>query len=382
MDFLHFSMKRVFIILFLIFFTFSCSKEEKIIIKKDPSGTTHQGVKIIQTSFQNTELIIAGSPDKNFIISFENVKVNGAYPEFTVIQDSLPVIMKDEYNGRWNILGEALSGPAKGTKLIPTNSMMGYWFSFGAFFPGMELFDGDPVDVNVVNEISEGWLINKNMVYAGSVESDAIPALDNPVHIQYKERNFLNGFFVKDDDLVLGIYQNGQAIAYPVNILNWHESVNDLAGDVPITISYCPLTGTAVSWNRKINNTETTFGVSGLLYNSNLILYDRETRSFWSQMLMKCVRGDLIGRKAGTTRVLETTWKTWKTIFPETDVLSTNTGYDRNYEEYPFEDYRTNNDLIGYPLVYDDSRVPRKERVHAIFIGGKAMVFRFSSFYL
>lgn len=373
-------MIRISLFLFVILLTFSCTKEENVIRKDDPESTP-QGIRIIQTAFQNTEIVVAGSPDKNFILSYKNIKVNGKYPEFSAIQDSLPVIMKDEYGGRWDILGEAISGPAKGTKLIPTNSMMGYWFSFGAFFPGLELFDGESLKVDIKNKVSEGWLINKNMVYAGSVEADAIPAIDHPVHIRYQERNFLNGFFVKDDDLVLGIYINGQAIAYPLNILNWHESVNDLASGVPFTISYCPLTGTGISWNREINKKETTFGVSGLLYNSNLILYDRETKSFWSQMRMECVRGDLMGIKAETTSVLETSWKTWKTIFPETNVLSTTTGYDRNYEEYPFGDYRTNHDLVGYPLVYDDMRVPRKERVHAIIIDGKAMAFRFSTFY-
>ncbi len=85
----------------------------------------------------------------------------------------------------------------------------------------------------------------------------------------------------------------------------------------------------------------TTFGVSGMLYNSNIIPYDRETDSYWSQMLLKAVNGELKGTPADTCKLIETRWDTWKDMYPETMVLSTNTGYSRNYERYPYGDYKT-----------------------------------------
>jgi len=162
---------------------------------------------------------------------------------------------------------------------------MGYWFAFGTFFPGATLFDGGLADIERHAEtLSEGWLINQNHVYLGSLAKDAIPSIDEPVHIEFKQRDYLLDFFIDDDELVLGIYDGEQAVAYPLSILNWHEIVNDKTSKLFYAINYCPLTGTGMAWNRVLNGTETTFGVSGLLYNNNLILYDRKTESLWSQI--------------------------------------------------------------------------------------------------
>ena len=135
-----------------------------------------------------------------------------------------------------------------------------------------------------------------------------------------------------------------------------------------------------MAWSRSINDQETTFGVSGLLYNSNLILYDRSTKSYWSQMRQDCIHGDLINTKTDNFSVLETSWKTWRTIFPETRVLSQDTGYNWDYDTDPHGDYATNHNQISYPIVYNDNRIPSKERVHGIIVNGKALVFRFSDF--
>ena len=94
-------------------------------------------------------------------------------------------------------------------------------------------------------------------------------------------------------ELVVGIVIDGHARAYPHKILDWHEIINDKIGNTAFAITYCPLTGTALGWDRTVNGTETTFGVSGLLYNTNLIPYDRLTGSYWSQMLSKSIRGSL-----------------------------------------------------------------------------------------
>ena len=130
-------------------------------------------------------------------------------------------------------------------------------------------------------------------------------------------------------------------------ILDWHEVVNDKLDNQFVTISYCPLTGTAFGWSSVANGAKSTFGVSGLLYNTNLILYDRNTDSNWSQLELKCVNGALIGDEPILESVVETNWGTWKKLYPNTKVLSLETGFDRNYNFYPYGDYKTNH---GYFL--------------------------------
>ena len=372
---------KYYIILLLTFFlSDSCSKDTNIIPTIDPNNSISPGVYLIQHTFQGKELIIVGSNQYNFITSFENTSISGELFEFAAIRDSLPVIMKDNYGGRWNIMGKAISGPAKGKFLKPTTSYMAYWFGFGTFYPSVDVYNLGTNNVEINDSISDGWLINKNMISIGSLVPDAVPSIDSPEHINFKLRDFLNGFFVDDEELVLGLVIDGIPIAYPEKLLNWHEIVNDNIENKTIAVSYCPLTGSGMAWSRSINDQETTFGVSGLLYNSNLILYDRSTKSYWSQMRQDCIHGDLINTKTDNFSFLETSWQTWKTIFPETRVLSQDTGYDWDYDTDPHGDYATNHNQISYPIVYYDNRIPSKERVHGIIVNGKALVFRFSDF--
>lgn len=374
-------MKNIVTIVFSVFliFNIACSKEDT-----EPTGDSgiseFTGVEVIQYEFNGQNLIIAGSGGYNFISSFENIHHTGELLEFTAIQDSMPIIMKDNYGGRWDIFGLATSGPTKGKSLKPTTSYMAYWFAFGAFYPGVEIYSEGPITVEIENKASDGWLVDKSQVFAGTLVPEAIPSIDNPKHINFKLRDYLRGFYIDDNELILGIYVDNVAIAYPQKVLNWHEIVNDKIGSNFISVSYCPLTGSGMAWNRILNGQETSFGVSGLLYNSNLIPFDRKTKSYWSQMRLDCIHGELISHKFDNYRVIETTWKTWKTIFPETKVLSSNTGFDRDYNESPLIDYENNHDFLAYPVAYDDVRVPRKERVHGIIVEGEALVFRFSDF--
>jgi hypothetical protein len=219
----------------------------------------------------------------------------------------------------------------------------------------------------------DSWDIPVNEVFDGGPGKDGIPALENPMKT-------IDGQFLSDDELVVGFYDGTEAVAYPHQILDWHEIINDELNGFAYAITYCPLTGTGIGWDRTIDGTTTTFGVSGLLYNNNLIPYDRKTDSNWSQMRNDCVNGELQGQVATTFMVLETSWKTWEDMFPETAVISTNTGISRSYGVYPYGDYKTNNDKLIFPLNPDDNRLDRKERVHGVLINGKAKVYQFSSF--
>ncbi len=219
--------------------------------------------------------------------------------------------------------------------------------------------------------ISNEWSIPVADVFDGGPGRDGIPALVNPGFT-----TAANASILSDTDLVLG-YKNGNDIrAYQHIILDWHEIVNDNIGNVSLAVTYCPLTGTGIGWNRIINGKETTFGVSGLLYNTNLIPFDRETSSNWSQILNESVNGVLLGQKAELIQLVETDWKTWKTMYPETQLMSLNTGFSRTYGVYPYIDYRTNNNFFIFP-VPNDNRLPSKERVHAIIDGEDARVYRF-----
>jgi hypothetical protein len=233
--------------------------------------------------------------------------------------------------------------------------------------------DGDG-DGSGDNDNKSGWLIPKDEVIDGGPGKDGIPALSNPEFVTAAQADFL-----EPDDLVLGIKSRDIVRAYPHIILDWHEIINDEVQNKKVAVTYCPLTGTGIGWDRVLNGNETTFGVSGLLYNTNLIPYDRTTDSYWSQIGLNSVHGELIGTEARTYHLVETTWKTWKEMYPKTQVASLNTGFSRSYGNYPYGNYKTSNSLI-FSVDPRDERLDLKERVHGIIVENEAMVLRFETF--
>ena len=224
------------------------------------------------------------------------------------------------------------------------------------------------------NSNSADWSVPLNEVRDGGPGKDGIPALENPEMISADQADY-----ILDTDLVIGYIHGGEVRAYPHKILDWHEIINDEIGGEKVAITYCPLTGTAIGWNRTYNGKSTTFGVSGLLYNSNLMPYDRTTNSTWTQQGLLSVNGTLRGTAASTFQVLETTWATWQTMYPQTKVVSLNTGHSRNYQQYPYGSYRETDGLIFSVSTLDD-RLPQKERVHGVIVDGKVKVYRIKSF--
>jgi hypothetical protein len=184
--------------------------------------------------------------------------------------------------------------------------------------------------------------------------------------------------------LVAGVKIGDDIRAYPYNILNWHEVVNDrfdMDGSPElVTLSYCPLTGSAVLWKSFMEPSNKTFGTSGLLYNSNLVLYDRATRSNWSQMLEQSISGDEITRIPDRLQVVETSWGTWKAMYPETILLSEATGFSRDYTRYPYGSFREDQRLLFPVNNADDRRLHRKERVLGINVGTSSKVYPINNF--
>lgn len=223
-------------------------------------------------------------------------------------------------------------------------------------------------------DVSGDWLIPTDQVFDGGPGRDGIPSVDNPQFTNVNDAPYL-----LDNDLVIGIKIGGTIRAYPHPILDWHEIVNDDISGQKTAITYCPLTGSAIAWKRNGVVSNSAFGVSGLLFNSNLIPYDRGSSSNWSQMKLQCVNGSLIGNEIETSKIIETTYKTWREMYPASTLLSTNTGFGRQYGVYPYGGYKTNDDLI-FPVSNEDNRLQKKERVLGLIAGGQTMAFVINSF--
>lgn len=220
------------------------------------------------------------------------------------------------------------------------------------------------------------WTIPRSEVVDGGPGQDGIPAIDRPAFSPIDSPEF---DFLLDDDYVVGVYVDGVYRAYPHPILNYHEVVNDQVGLNDFVLSYCPLTGTALAWDVDDARLDPEFGVSGLLYNSNLILYDRETGSHWSQMLERSVRGSRVGEFTQGIQVIETTWETWKAMYPDSEILSTETGHERDYFAYPYATYRWDEFLL-FPVSNLDNRLHTKRRVIGIHSGAVSKVYQIDAF--
>jgi len=222
--------------------------------------------------------------------------------------------------------------------------------------------DGDSLTPLPGTGNNNDWLIPQGEVFDGGPGKDGIPALISPQLINAGAATYL-----EDNDLILGFVEGEDVRAYPHKILDWHEIINDNFDQTSVAVIYCPLTGTGIGWGRMIAGSETTFGVSGLLYNTNVIPYDRATDSNWSQLALLAVQGQQRGNRPEVINMIETTWKTWKEMYPNTQVVSTNTGHNRNYQRFPYGDYKTNNNSIFFPISTDDDRLPAKQRVLTLF---------------
>lgn len=208
-------------------------------------------------------------------------------------------------------------------------------------------------------------LIPSQEIFHGGPGKDGIPAIDEPRFERVNDANWLN-----DDDRVMGISLSGTHKAYPLRILNWHEIVNDQIGGRPVVVSYCPLCGSGLIMSARADGLDLKFGVSGLLYKSDMLLYDRKTESLWSQMMKQAVSGDLQGTKLSLLTSQNTTWKDWRTAHPDTVVLSRETGYARNYSRNPYAGYEDQRDLY-FPVSGIDPRYHPKQATLGIELNGK-----------
>jgi len=209
-----------------------------------------------------------------------------------------------------------------------------------------------------------------DQILSGGPPPDGIPSIDRP-----RFTNAANATFLTNDyDWVIGINYNGDQRAYPLMILVWHEIVNDVVGGTPLAITYCPLCYSTAVFIRVINGTTVQFGTSGKLYNNNLVMYDRLTRSLWSQVWGEAIAGDLKGSKLQRIPIDVLTWGDWKKLYPNTLVLSRQTGFNRPYGDDPYGAYYTT-DQIWFPLSHLDGRLPPKTVVLGLTLGGESKAY-------
>jgi hypothetical protein len=209
-------------------------------------------------------------------------------------------------------------------------------------------------------------------IFSGGPPRDGIPSIDKPKFIKASDAGFL-----KPADRILGVEINGKARAYPIRILNWHEIVNDVHNGKPIAVTFCPLCGSGIVYASTFNGKAHKFGVSGLLFNSDVLLYDRETETLWSQILSKGISGKLVGSELEIIPSSHTSWKAWLAKYPNTEVLSTDTGSSRNYSRTPYAGYDKGRETY-FPLAFRSQKYHPKERVIGISIDGKHKVYPFT----
>ena len=200
-------------------------------------------------------------------------------------------------------------------------------------------------------------IVPLDKIRSGGPPKDGIPSVDDPKFVKVSESEFMS-----DSDIVIGLNINGETKAYPLFVMVWHEIVNDKVGGVPVSVTYCPLCFTNQVFERIIDGQEVEFGTSGKLYNSNLVMYDRLTDSYWSQALGLAITGELTGYELKRIPFDVISWRDWKTIHPDTQVMTTETGHLRAYSVDPYGDYYTDPRII-FPVDHKDDRMHPKELI-------------------
>ena len=214
-------------------------------------------------------------------------------------------------------------------------------------------------------------LVDPLELRSGGPPPDGIPAIDDPRFQRAGDVGWLEG-----DEPVLSFELGGDARAYPIQIMTWHEIVNDTVGGLPVALSYCPLCNSAIAYDRRVGERVLDFGTSGLLYRSALVMYDRQTESLWSHFTGQAVAGVLTGEEVGVYPVATVSWSDFRAAHPDGWVLSRETGFSRDYGRNPYPGY---DDVDTSPFLFEgevDGRLAAMERVLGIERAGEAVAIR------
>ena len=245
------------------------------------------------------------------------------------------------------------------------------------------IIDPDPLyeaKLNASRIQTRGWhtdfsrhTVPYESILSGGVGRDGIPPIDNPKFESIEEAEPV----MNDLEPVVTFKIKGEAKAYPLAILTWHEIVNDTVGGVPVTVTFCPLCNSALAFERTLQGRVFDFGVSGNLRNSDLIMWDRQTQTWWQQLTGKAIIGELAGHQLEFVPASIISWADFKAANPESLVLSRDTGFGRPYGNNPYAGY----DRVDRPpFLFDgeeDNRLLPMQRVAAFNIGEVSAAFPF-----
>jgi Protein of unknown function (DUF3179) len=209
---------------------------------------------------------------------------------------------------------------------------------------------------------------------SGGPPRDGIPPVDQPKPTSQAEADE----WLADREPVLSMEVGDRVRAYPLQIMVWHEIVNDTLGGRPIAVTYCPLCNSSLVFDRRVRGRTLTFGTTGNLRNSDLVMWDRQTESWWQQLTAEAVVGELTGTRLAVLPSQVLSWADFKRLHPDGDVLSRDTGVARDYGRNPYEGY---DQPDSQPFLFDgktDDRLPPKERVIAVFTRRVTVVVPFS----
>ncbi|MCH7230908.1 DUF3179 domain-containing protein [Glycomyces sp. L485] len=210
-------------------------------------------------------------------------------------------------------------------------------------------------------------LIDPDQVLSGGPPPDGIPPIDEPKFVKTGEVDWL-----ADSEPVLSLTVGDETRAYPLQIMMWHEIVNETVGDVPVAVTYCPLCNSGVAFERTVDGEVFTFGTSGMLFESNLVMYDRQTESLWPQLTGVASIGHLTGTELVSIPMGTVSWGDYREAHPDTWVLSRDTGFDRAYGSNPYTGYDSA-DAPGFGASTDDDRLALMARVVGIGTGDDAV---------
>ena len=215
------------------------------------------------------------------------------------------------------------------------------------------------------------YIVDPSKVISGGPPKDGIPSIDNPKFVSVEEADQ----WIQDNELVLAIIYKDVKRVYPLQIMVWHEIVNDFIAGDPILITYCPLCGSGIAYERTLDGETVEFGTSGKLFNSNLVMYDRKTDTYWQQIDGKAIVGELTGMELKEISIDTVVWRDWKQNHADSEVLSQDTGFTRDYGRDPYGSYQEDSFLF-FPVENQDDRVHPKTVIFGVEINDKFKAYR------
>ena len=270
--------------------------------------------------------------------------------------------------------------------LVPVAGFNQFWFAWSVWNDGSEIFEHAAPNTTAPLQAEAECAVPCDEIVLGCPGTDCIPALTTEELQTSKSTGTAiqvdpadpGASYLSDNSFVVGVAIGGDARAYPHNVFWWHEIVNDVVGGTPLSITHCPLTFSSVGHDPAAFVTGQTaeLGVSGRLYNSNLVFYNRTDDTWFNQLLGVGTKGAQLNEAAPRVHVWEMTWAAWRALHPDTTVLSQETGHARNYERYPYSSYFVDHaDTFRPTNPSPDPAVPNKAITYGVRVGGGAKAY-------